>query len=462
MPRKIISSIGFRIAILFSLSSIVISGLMGLMVHRLVIQHFESQDRMQLEGKVQLINNLFTQNPLNTTTLQLDLKDALVGHHNLIFQIERPQGHIIFSSAIQPIYPMQSKNDPTSWVEWQFDNKTYRGLISHQAPAAQHTPSVRIIIGMDKSEHQHFLDHFKQQLLLIGGLGTLILMALGWFAIWRGLFPLQQMTHIAERISAQHLSERLPTQHIPTELYALTTAFNAMLDRLEFALEKLSDFSSDLAHEMRTPINNLMTQTQVCLSRPRELQVYQDILYSNLEEFERIARMVSDMLFLAKAEHGLSLNQAKSVDLNHEISALLDFYDALAAEKHMQFIHTGQALHIQGDAAMLRRALSNLISNAIKYGISHSNITIHTKINAEHQPQLLMTNQSPELTSSQLSRLFDRFYRTDASRQRTVEGTGLGLAITQSILQAHEAHIDATFQHDALTFTITFKHSSQN
>ncbi len=109
------------------------------------------------------------------------------------------------------------------------------------------------------------------------------------------------MAKVAEGISAQHLSERLAVDNTPTELKSLAIAFNDMLDRLETAVEKLSDFSSDLAHEIRTPINNLMTQTQVCLSRSRDINTYQEVLFSNLEEFERLARMVSDMLFLAKS-----------------------------------------------------------------------------------------------------------------------------------------------------------------
>jgi two-component system heavy metal sensor histidine kinase CusS len=157
-------------------------------------------------------------------------------------------------------------------------------------------------------------------------------MFLGWFAAWRGLRPVQKMAKVAEGISAQHLSERLEVESTPTELKSLAIAFNDMLDRLESAVETL-DFSSDLAHEIRTPINNLMTQTQVCLSRSRDISTYQEVLFSNLEEFERLARMVSDMLFLAKAEHGLHKANLQQVNLVKEVSALFDFYDALLLKK---------------------------------------------------------------------------------------------------------------------------------
>ena len=263
------------------------------------------------------------------------------------------------------------------------------------------------------------------------------------------------MAKVAEGISAQHLSERLEVENTPTELKSLAIAFNDMLDRLEFALEKLSDFSSDLAHEMRTPINNLMTQTQVCLSRSRDINVYQEVLFSNLEEFERLARMVSDMLFLAKAEHGLNSTNLQQVDLVKEVNALFDFYDAFAAEKNMTFRQTG-AGKVNANPAMLRRALSNLLSNAIKYGKTNSTIQIKCHQNLD-KTIFSIENEGPELSSEQLSRLFDRFYRTDASRQRTEEGTGLGLAITKSILDMLGATIKAESRDGLVIFSIIFK-----
>lgn len=280
-------------------------------------------------------------------------------------------------------------------------------------------------------------------------------MFLGWFATWRGLRPVQKMAKVAEGISAQHLSERLEIENIPTELKSLAIAFNDMLDRLESALEKLSDFSSDLAHEIRTPINNLMTQTQVCLARSRDTNTYQEILFSNLEEFEHLARMVSDMLFLAKAEHGLNLTNLQQVDLVKEVSALFDFYDAFAAEKNMKLKQTGYG-SVKGDPAMLRRALSNLLSNAVKYGKTDSTIHIKCQQNLENTI-FSIENEGPQLSTEQLSRLFDRFYRTDASRQRIEEGTGLGLAITKSILDMLGATIQAESKNGRIIFTIIFQ-----
>ncbi len=457
MKHKVFNAISFRIAIIFLLSTVVILMIMGLVIHQLVMHHFETQDRTQLEGKIQLIQNILEQNPNNSEELNLYLKDALVGHHDLIVQIERPTGQIIFSSApaiINAQSLIKSKYNP--WIEWKIENKTYRGLIYNKASDQNNNiSSAQIIVGIDTSEHIHFLNEFRRQLLYIGVIGTFCLMLLGWFAAWRGLRPVQKMAKVAEGISAQHLSERLEVDNTPTELKSLAIAFNDMLDRLETAVGKLSDFSSDLAHEMRTPINNLLTQTQVCLSRIRDITTYQEILFSNLEEFERLARMVSDMLFLAKAEHGLHRANLQRVNLVKEVSALFDFYDAIAAEKGMSLEQIGQG-YVEGDPSMLRRALSNLLSNAIKYGKSDSIIEINCQQNND-STVLTIENESSPLSQEQLTRLFDRFYRTDASRQRVEEGTGLGLAITKSILDVHGAIIQANYDDGRIIFKILFK-----
>ena len=457
MGHKLFNAISFRIAIIFSISTVIILMIMGLVIHQLVMHHFETQDRTQLEGKIQLVENLLRQNPSNSQELNLYLKDALVGHHDLIVQIERPTGQVIFSTVPSVINTQALiKSNQNPWIEWRTQNKTYRGLVYKKSFDRNNSiPSAQIIVGIDTSEHLHFLNDFRRQLLYIGFVGTVCLMFLGWFAAWRGLRPVQKMAKVAEGISAQHLSERLEVDNTPTELRSLAIAFNDMLDRLESAVEKLSDFSSDLAHEIRTPINNLMTQTQVCLSRNRDINTYQEVLFSNLEEFERLARMVSDMLFLAKAEHSLHLPNLQKIDLVKEISALFDFYDAIASEKKMTLEQTGLG-YVQGDPSMLRRALSNLLSNAIKYGKSNSSIKIKCQQNID-TTLFSIENESSPLSSEQLSRLFDRFYRTDASRQRVEEGTGLGLAITKSILDVHGATIQATYEEGLIIFKIVFK-----
>ena len=197
----------------------------------------------------------------------------------------------------------------------------------------------------------------------------------GWFVVRRGLAPLRLLKEQASNVTASRLDTRLPETSIPVELTGLVQTLNQMLERLQDAFNRLSNFSSDLAHELRTPVTNLTTQTQVALSQPRDAQAYRETLASNAEEFERLSRMISDMLFLAKADHGLMLPSSETIELKQEIEGLLDFYDALAEERQVTLTVEGQG-RITGDRLMLRRAISNLLSNALRHTPSDGRITV--------------------------------------------------------------------------------------
>ena len=253
-------------------------------------------------------------------------------------------------------------------------------------------------------------------------------------------------------ITAQQLSYRLAVQSVPLELAELAQSLNDMLARLEEAFRRLSDFSSDIAHELRTPVSNLMTQTQVALSRSRSADEYRSILESNAEEFERMARMISDMLLLAKAENGLVVPTRETVHLAAEVQALFDFYEALADEKGLQLSLEGDG-SISADRLMLRRALGNLLSNAVRHAAVNSKLRV-TVTSGPDAVSIAVENTGDGIAPENLGRIFDRFFRVDPSRQRSSEGTGLGLAITRSIVLAHGGAISAKSTGALTTFTI--------
>lgn len=192
------------------------------------------------------------------------------------------------------------------------------------------------------------------------------------------------------------------------EMADLATTLNEMLRRLKEEFDRLSEFSSDLAHELRTPINNLMTQTQVTLSQARSSEEYQDILASNAEEYQRLARMVADMLFLAKADHGLILPSTERIAVHDEAQALFDFYEALAEEKQVRLQLVGAA-EIVGDRLMLRRALSNLLSNAIRYTPPGEQVVVDIQGDL-HGTTVDVVNTGPSIDAQMIPRLFDRFF----------------------------------------------------
>lgn len=291
---------------------------------------------------------------------------------------------------------------------------------------------------------------FKRTLWLFVAVAAALAGALGWAAVRRGLAPLQAIRQGAAGITASRLHYRLAVDSVPVELAALAQTLNDMLARLEDSFVRLKEFSSDLAHELRTPITNLMTETQVALTKARSADEYRDVLASNAEEYERLARMIGDMLFLAQADNGLIVPNREPVDLAREVRELFDFFDALAEEKSLQLSLSGSA-HISGDKVMLRRALANLLSNAIRHTPQAGSIRV--RIERENgSTKLAIENSGEPIPTEHLSRLFDRFYRVDPSRHGSGEGAGLGLAITRSIIRAHGGEISVKSGLDGVCF----------
>jgi two-component system heavy metal sensor histidine kinase CusS len=228
-----------------------------------------------------------------------------------------------------------------------------------------------------------------------------------------------------------------------------------MLGRLQDSFRRLSEFSSDLAHELRTPIASLMTQTQVALSRTRSAEEYREVLYSNAEEYERLARMISDMLFLAKSDHGLIVPRSKPIELSTEVRELFEFYDALADDRKVSLAAEGEGA-VDGDPLMIRRAISNLLANAINHTPPGGAINVRIALADDRAVRLSVENTGDGIAPEHLSRIFDRFYRVDPSRQRSTDGAGLGLAITKSIVTAHKGTVEAHSAHGLTRFVIVF------
>jgi two-component system heavy metal sensor histidine kinase CusS len=237
-------------------------------------------------------------------------------------------------------------------------------------------------------------------------------------------------------------------------LEGLVTAFNAMRERLLDSFLRLTEFSDDLAHELRTPINNLLLQTQVTLDGEASLEHYRAALQANEEECQRLSRMISDMLFLAKADNRLVHPKREPLILGQEVSALLDFYEPLASEGGIQLEQSGSAT-LSGDRLMLRRALSNLLSNAIRYTAPGLSVCVCIDASEPDWVSLSVTNPGPEIPVDQRERIFERLYRGDPSRQDgRSDNVGLGLAISRSIAKLHGGDILVSCLDGENTFTL--------
>ncbi|MEO6697843.1 MAG: heavy metal sensor histidine kinase [Paraperlucidibaca sp.] len=456
MTRLLPNSITARTSALFTGLAALVFAAMGLIIQASVNHHFVEQDRAVIFGKLELVSHILQGASASTdvTRIKGQLASALVGHHDLVIRVQNSVGDDVFTSGHEQLADaaMATAKPMPTLVPWTDKAASYR-LVATDIYAPDGALLWRVGIAINSQHHTQFLATFEREILLIGASGLAFMALFGWVAIRRGLKPLQRMAMVAEGISAEHLTGRLVTEQVPTELTSLTRAFNAMLDRLSDSLSRLAAFSSDLAHELRTPVNNLMTQTQVVLSKPRTSDDYQETLYSNLEEFERLARMISDMLFLAKADNGLIIPHREAVHLAREVSAVFEFYDALAAERNLTLQLSGSA-EVSGDALMLRRVISNLVSNAVRHAAVDSVIAVEVSATAG-VAQLAIENTGETIAEQHLPHVFERFYRVNSSRQRSEEGAGLGLAITKSIIEAHKGSIGVVSDAGLTRFTVT-------
>lgn len=434
-------SITFRLTLLFATVSTTILLLLGVVVDRLVERHFEELDLEMLDGKLAFVEHILgdARTRQDVALLPARLEDALIGHHGLNISVLSPDGKPVATTGAQSfpdalLAPQAAeRRGPLVWSD---AGRSYRGIAAGARTGIAGTPTLVVALSTDIAHHEHFMRSFHVALWTVVGAAALLTGLLGWFAARRGLAPLRHMRSAAAAITADRLHERLEAASIPPELAEVAETLNEMLARLEESFRRLSDFSSDLAHELRTPVSNLLTQTQVMLSKARSADEYREVLASNAEEFERLSRMIADMLFLAKSDNHLIVPHRERVDLIEEVRGLFEFYEALADEKGVSLSCSGSAI-VPGDRLMLRRALSNLLSNAIRHTPAGGRIDVGARDVNPSLVALTVENTGDDIAAEHLPRLFDRFYRVAPSRQRSGEGAGLGLAITRSIARAH-------------------------
>lgn len=458
-------SLTLRLTLSFAALTTVLLVAIGVVLYRSLDAHFEQEDAAELRGKTALVEHLVSRLREDGTAVSLRerLGDALIGHEALLVQIETAQGAVVFSSPTASFpFGVLKQNEPHARVVqgvrmWShvIEGHAYRAT-RFTVPPPELSPretGVDVTLAMNVDHHAEFMSRVGGTILFSVVIAAMAAGVLGWLAVRIGLAPIRALATLTSQISAKRLDARVRLDQLPRELTALGESFNAMLARLQDSFRRLSEFSSDLAHELRTPLSALMTQSQVALSRSRSMDDYREVLYSAMEEYERLARMIGDMLFLAKADHGLLMPTREPIDLREEIAALFDFYDALAEAAGVRLEVSG-SVTIAGDRIMIRRALSNLLSNAVRHTPLGGTVSV-TIAFADNNVVITISNPGSFVASEHLPRLFDRFYRVDAARERATDGAGLGLAITKSIVVAHGGEITASSDSNGTRFALT-------
>lgn len=312
--------------------------------------------------------------------------------------------------------------------------------------------NVAVLLSLDCANDEALLSTYLSSTIMALPLLLLLIGLSAWAVVKRGLAPLREFRKVAAMISAQDLSHRLSVVKMPQELSELAHGINFMLHRLDSDVQQLSQFSDDLAHELRAPISNLMGKAQVTLSRERPAEEYKAVLESSTEELGRVARIVSDMLFLAQVSHPAALVPFETIALEDEALKVINLFSLSAEDKQISVSVTGRGSTI-GDRLMIQRAISNLMSNAIRHCPVGQAITITIEVHAT-EVSLHVANRGAGIEPQHLPHLFDRFYRVDTHHSRAEGSTGLGLAIVKSIMSLHQGVAEVNSRPGKIT---TFK-----
>jgi two-component system, OmpR family, heavy metal sensor histidine kinase CusS len=352
------------------------------------------------------------------------------------------------------IFPKAQSAIPSIWSPHDFRTRGRSfALVANIEKVGEQFYTIQV--AQDRSADESFTREFGALLVIVLFFGILAAGVIAITVTKRGLRPLAEMTRSFKRVGPTHLNERVPPTGWPRELQPLALAFDDMLDRLEDSFTRLSQFSADIAHEIRTPVANIRGEAEVALTRPRTPEEYREVIESNVSECERLSGIIDNLLFLARAETAQGQIQRTSFDGRAEIAKIAAFYQTIAEEQQIVIACDGAGT-IFADPLLFVRAVSNLVENALRFTPAGGRIQISITTD-ENESRLSVSDTGCGIPQKHISRIFDRFYRVDPSR--SAGGAGLGLALVKSIAELHggAATIKSTIDHGTVV-TLSFPH----
>jgi two-component system heavy metal sensor histidine kinase CusS len=419
-----------------------------------LVNSLNRQDDATLAGKVLILRTLLRERPGDEAALRQEVEEGswTAQHGPVWVRILDDRGRLVMQTpgmdeALGPgVFPQPGGADdpPGRGTDLrQAAGKCFRVLAARAEVGGSDGGRVAQV-ALDRSQDEELLADYRRSLWLALGAAGLACAVGGYVIAHRGIRPVRRIAATARRVRAATLNQRLATAGLPAELADLAVTFNEMLDRLEESFARLARFSSDIAHELRTPVNNLRGEVDLALSRPRTPEQYRDVLGSCLEECGRLARLIDSLLFLARAENPRTQVEREPVDVGRELLALRDFYEAAAEEAGVVLtVATPAGVVAPLSRPLLQRAVGNLIENALAH--TPTGGTVKLRAAGDGAAVLVeVADTGKGIPESHLPRLFDRFYRVDPARSSG--GVGLGLAIVKGIAELHGGSVEVASQ----------------
>ena len=318
----------------------------------------------------------------------------------------------------------------------RFDTVTYKGANYRILYYPVSEDNVISIGGSLKDVEDDFVI-LSRLFLIFFPFVVVISSVMSWFLAGRALSPIVQIKSLAEQIRHGRLEQRIDIGVKGKEIDDLVRMLNDMLDGIQHSMEAQKRFTSDVSHEIRSPLTSLRGSMEVALRKKRSPEEYEELLRSNLSDIIRLSRIADDLLFLAKADNNIVELRKHWFDVNQLLKGIVERvrYDGLSIVEKYE-----ENLEFYGDSNILEQAFSNLVHNAIKYTPVGGTVTIVTQ-REDDSIKIVVSDTGIGIPEGEIPHIFDRFYRVDKERSRKMGGTGLGLAITRWIVSAHNGKI---------------------
>jgi len=449
--KKLRWSIAARLTVLYTLSAFGILVLAAAFLHWALVENLHREDGQFLADKVTLLRTILSQNAADPDSLkeEVEWETAALHFAKYYARVLDGQGKTLIQtpgmSQVLPVAMFPAPTDATRLESGVINHTLEHGqkflLLSAMAASGGGKQQKQIQVALDISPQEAFLQNYRRSLTWAVIFGVLFSAVAGAIVARRGMRPLAELTQTTDRISASQLHERIAGENWPKELASLATGFDRMLDRLEDSFERLSQFSGDLAHELRTPINNLRGEAGVALAQPRTAEEYRSTLESSLEEYARLSSLIDNLLFLARADSPTTGIMRERFDARQSVETVCDYYEALAEDRGIELRCEGHG-QVNADPMLFRQAASNLLSNALNHTPPGGVVKVKTSQRADGKLEVEVSDTGCGISSEHLPHIFDRLYRVDPARSNHPYGAGLGLAIVKSIMTLHGGSVE--------------------
>ena len=443
-PRR---SITARLATMFALAALVTFSLIGAALYVVLMRELAEHQDEELGTRIQSLRYFIgrTADEERWARVRAKMDNDTPADGRVRFWVLCDDPRFQYGHGIDELLEtIRQEPGGSGTIELPSTGKTLR-TASVRIEGLGTRPPVRLIVGVDAAPFEHTLRRFLIALTGVSLTAMLLVLGLGWWIARVGLRPVRRLSAEAQALRPGALSQRLSVDDLPVELSDLAQAFNGAIGRLETAYQQLEAFNADVAHELRTPLANLIGGTQVALSRPRSAAEFEEALQSNLEELERLRSIINDMLFLARADQGEAATGLVEASVADEVAKTIEFFEFILDEAELE-VRVEGAVDARAtlNTALFRRALSNLLQNAIEHAATRSTLVVTIERRGA-SVWIGVSNPGTTIDAAHLPRLFDRFYRADASRHDTGEhhGHGLGLAIVKAVAAMHGGNVAA-------------------